>query len=85
MIRGIGWLAGIGLCLLGYAVRLGWKTRQLLQRMDRLERHDRERKEDIAALLEGMFAVLDGLQQQGCTGEVTRAHAALKQHVLQRY
>ena len=74
------WAVPAGLC-----GAPGMEDPAALAAQDRLERHDRERKEDIAALLEGMFAVLDGLQQQGCNGEVTRAHAALKQHVLQRY
>ncbi len=82
MARDIWWLIGLMVGALCFAARAGWKSRQLISRLDRLEKRDAEQQEDISALLGGMFAVLDGLKQQGCNGEVTLAYGRLKEYVV---
>ncbi len=83
-IRDAWWIIGIAAGFMAAAARAGWRSRQMMARLERLERHDSEQKRDISALLAGMFAVLDGLKQQGCNGEVTSAYARLKQYVVDR-
>ena len=41
-------------------------------------------KEELCVLSYAMLASLDGLKQQGCNGEVTKAHAALEKHLNQK-
>jgi len=84
LAKDLWWILGAAAGALGLAARAGWKSRRLLARLDRLERHDDQRREDIAMLLEGMFAVLDGLKQQGVRGEVACAAAKLQQYVVAR-
>lgn len=38
-------------------------------------------KEELCVLSYAMLAALDGLKQQGCNGEVTRAHNMLEKHL----
>lgn len=39
-------------------------------------------EEDDKFLKRGMFAVLDGLHQQGCNGEVTKAWNEFREHII---
>ena len=41
-------------------------------------------KDELCVLSYAMLASLDGLKQQGCNGEVTKAHAALEKHLNQK-
>lgn len=54
----------------------------LIARFRRLEKHDREDHETQVAILKALFAVLDGLKQQGCNGPVTKAHEELREIVI---
>ena len=38
-------------------------------------------KRELCILSDAMLAALDGLIQQGCNGEVTKAHSALEKHL----
>lgn len=38
-------------------------------------------KEELCVLSYAMLAALDGLKQQGCNGEVTKAHNMLEKHL----
>lgn len=41
-------------------------------------------KDELCILSYAMLASLDGLKQQGCNGNVTRAHNMLEKHLNQR-
>lgn len=68
---------------LGAAVigMLGWLF-TIWRRFLALESHDKEHKELLNLLAKGQFATLDGLHQQGCNGEVTKAWNELRDHVI---
>lgn len=62
---------------------------KLLRRLEKVEEATIKNEETAAKneetakkLCKSMFAVLDGLKQLGCNGEVTRAHAELREHVI---
>ena len=38
-------------------------------------------KEELCVLSYAMLAALDGLKQQGCNGEVSKAHSMLEKHL----
>ncbi len=40
--------------------------------------------DELCVLSYAMLAALDGLKQQGCNGEVTKAHARLEKHLNQK-
>lgn len=47
-------------------------------------KHDediRDIKEELQVICFGMLACLDGLKQQGCNGDVTKAHDKLTKHL----
>lgn len=56
----------------------------LVLRFKRLEKHDKADHETQTVILESLFAVLDGLKQQGCNGPVTAAHQKLREHVIEK-
>ena len=41
-------------------------------------------KDELCVLAYSLLAVLDGLKQQGCNGEVTKAHASLEKYLNQK-
>lgn len=41
-------------------------------------------KDELCVLSYAMLAALDGLKQQGCNGEVTKAHNMLEKHLNKR-
>lgn len=48
------------------------------------EQHNRDisdLKDELCVLSYAMLACLDGLKQQGCNGEVTKAHDMLEKHL----
>ena len=51
-------------------------------RLERLERHSQKDKETQDLILHALFAIIDGLKQKGFNGEVTKAHAELRGHVI---
>lgn len=61
------------------------KQKQLKKQLDALEvLHQNDTKvikEELCMLSYVLLAVLDGLKQQGCNGEVTKAHEKLSQHL----
>lgn len=61
------------------------KQKQLKKQLDALEtlhRNDTKAiKEELCMLSYVLLAVLDGLKQQGCNGEVTKAHDKLSKHI----
>ena len=44
----------------------------------------KEIKEELCILSYAMLAALNGLQQQGCNGDVTKAHDLLEKHLNQK-
>lgn len=55
----------------------------LVIRFRRLEKHDKDDHETQVAILKALFAVLDGLKQQGCNGPVTKAHDELRERIIE--
>ena len=81
-------LLGAVLSVGGVAVAIvKWflKQKQLKKQLDVLETlHRNDTKainEELCMLSYVLLAVLDGLKQQGCNGEVTKAHDKLSQHI----
>lgn len=70
----IGFISAIG-GILGFMFNL-------VIRFRRLEKHDKADHETQVAILKALFAVLDGLKQQGCNGPVTKAHEELREIVI---
>lgn len=55
----------------------------LIIRFRKLEKHDKQDHETQTVILEALFAVLDGLKQQGCNGPVTEAREKLRKRVIE--
>ena len=68
-------------------VAIKWFLRQKQQDADleslrRTEAQDiQELKEELCVLSYAMLAALDGLRQQGCNGDVTKAYNILQKHL----
>ncbi len=59
-------------------VGFGYK---LFKRFERLEHRVEHSEELHTVLITGLLACLDGLKQQGCNGEVTKAISTLRQYL----
>ena len=63
------------------------ETLRILHISDTKELKDKENadmqvvKDELCVLSYAMLAALDGLKQQGCNGEVTKAHNMLEKHL----
>lgn len=56
-----------------------------IEEMRKKEREELQAvKDELCLLSYAMLAALDGLKQQGCNGEVTKAHDKLGKHLNQR-
>ncbi len=65
--------------------RLLAKEREDIERLREEERARIERvEEELCVLSYATLAILDGLKQQGCNGEVTKAHTALEKYLNQK-
>ena len=73
-------LTGV-VAILGAACGLIAALFKLMRRLERVEERARRNEHTTSILLRGLFAVLDGLQQQGCNGEVTAARKLLQEHL----
>lgn len=51
-------------------------------RFMKLEKQAEHRKEDTKIMLSALLACLDGLQQQGANGAVTKTKAELEQYII---
>lgn len=80
-LKDFWWLGGVFAGVLIYCVRVGWRMRELIARIERLERHDRTQREDLNIIMRGTYATLCGLKEQGCNGEVTEALALLQERI----
>lgn len=80
-LKDLWWLAAALMGVLAYCFRVGWRVRELIARIERLERHDRTQREDLNVIMRGTYATLCGLKEQGCNGEVTKALALLRERI----
>lgn len=80
-LKDLWWLAAALMGVLAYCVRVGWRVRELIARIERLERHDRTQREDLNVIMRGTYATLCGLKEQGCNGEVTKALDLLRTRI----
>ena len=78
------WLLGALAGLLAYCMRIGWKTREIMARIERLEKHDGAQRGDINVIMRGTYATLCGLKEQGCNGEVSRALDLLRERIYDK-
>lgn len=70
--------------IFGAIFRVGWKAKAQALRIDRLEECVKRQKNDTAQLVMASFAILDGLRQLNCNGNVTVAHRDLQNYIAQR-
>ena len=66
------------LATIGGFVFAGYK---LFKRFERMERKITHSEDLHTVLIIGLYACLDGLHQQGCNGEVTKALAKLQEYL----
>ena len=67
-------------------------TKKLMEQerkdFEELRREEKENiqgvKDELCILTYSVLAILDGLKQQGCNGEVTKAHNALEKYLNQK-
>ena len=78
------WLACALLGVLAYCVHVGYRVRELMARIERLEKHDRTQRRDINVIMRGTYATLCGLKEQGCNGEVTKALQLLRARIYDK-
>ena len=55
---------------------------RLYARLQKAEEDTRKNAGDVRMILETQFAILDGLKQLSCNGEVSKAHERLRKHVI---
>lgn len=55
---------------------------KVCQRFKRMEERVEHSGKTHRVLMEGLYACLDGLHQQGCNGEVTKALGNLHEHLF---
>jgi hypothetical protein len=70
--------------VLGAIFRIGWKAKAQAQRINTLEELARRHDEDSSQIMMAQFAVLDGLKQLNCNGNVTVAYRNLQNYLAQR-
>lgn len=63
---------------------------KICSRFNRMEEEQKAMRETVEhsgkthrVLMEGLYACLDGLKQQGCNGEVTKALSTLHKHLFE--
>lgn len=56
---------------------------KICQRFSKMEQKIEHSGRTHRVLMEGLYACLDGLHQQGCNGEVTKALGALHKHLFE--
>lgn len=67
------------LATIGGLIAMGYKFHQRFKRMEEtVERSGKTHR----VLMEGLYACLDGLHQQGCNGNVTKALNMLHEHLF---
>jgi len=55
---------------------------RLISRFERLEQENKKQHETNQIIIEGVWACLDGLHQQGCNGAVTETLNKLKAYII---
>lgn len=64
--------------------RIGWKAKAQAQRTATLEGAVKCLDRDISQIIIAEFAILDGLRQLNCNGQVTEAHQRLQSYLASR-
>ena len=83
-LKDLWWLGGVLVAVVAYCVRVGWRVRMLIARIERLEKHDKTQRADLNVIMRGTYATLCGLKEQGCDGEVTKALALLRERIFDK-
>lgn len=83
--RNIWWLITVVIVgVAGFLFSVGWKTRRQAERIEKLESCDKHMREDVSMLLKTNFAVLDGLHQLNCNGNVTKALHEMQDYLSEK-
>ena len=69
--------------LLGSAGAVLIGAYKLIRSLDDMKRSGEHRKQENILLIEGMFAVLDGLKQVGANGKVTEMREKIEKYVIE--
>ncbi len=88
-------IGGIALAIIKWVVNQNKQTADIATLREKHERDIKESKEkesqdiqsikdELCVLSYAMLAALDGLLQQGCNGNVTKAHDRLEKHINQQ-
>jgi hypothetical protein len=81
LAKDIWWLMGICVTIVGFLVGLGYNLRSQKLRIQIIERNLKTVCQDSGQLTIAMLAVLNGLGQLKCDGDVTKAHVTLKNYL----
>ena len=71
------------LSIIGVIVGVIVAVFKICQRFNRMEKKIEQSGHLHRVLAEGLYACLDGLHQQGCNGEVTKALHTLHKHLFE--
>lgn len=79
-------IAGIAAVLTGVGAIVGFVATftKIIRRFEKLEEANKTRKEDTVMLTNCTFAILDGLTQLGCNGDVSKAKAEMQEYIIRR-
>jgi hypothetical protein len=69
---------------LAFVFRFGWKAKAQAHRIDTLEEISKRHDDDLSQIMMAQFAMLDGLKQLNCNGNVTVAYRNLQNYLTQR-
>ena len=64
--------------------RIGWKARAQAHRIEMVEEASKRHDDDLSQIMMAEFAMLDGLKQLNCNGNVTVAYRNLQNYLAQR-
>jgi len=84
-LQGIWWVVTV-VIIGGIATifRVGWKARTQAHRIETLEVCAKRQHNDISQLVMSQLAILDGLKQLHCNGEVTIAYKNLNEYLAKK-
>jgi hypothetical protein len=78
------WLIGVVAGILIAIFKIGWKAKAQAHRIDTLEEISKRHDDDLSQIMMAQFAMLDGLKQLNCNGNVTVAYRNLQNYLAQR-
>jgi len=84
-LQGIWWVITVVIIgTISFSFCIGWESRIQAHRIETLEACAKRQHADISQLVLSQLAILDGLKQLHCNGEVTKAYARLQEHLSKK-